>query len=130
MELHQMGIYKTDEFGMITDKDRSFFANNICVIVDVNMGTLLKVGDKDTSNITKYYETMTKKYRDAGFDKYADDLTLIEFDRHSGVLDIDGVCTIVNYLSNCIGGPKLQELLSMSDEQLIEKVNYLQGIGF
>lgn len=130
MGLHESGFYKTDEFGMITNKEKSFFANNICVIVDVDTGTLLKIGDRDTSNIANHYQAMTKKYCDAGLDKYADTLTFIEFDRYSDVLDIDGICTIINYLNNCIGGQKVQELLSMSNEQLTEKVKYLQEIGF
>ena len=129
MELHEKGHYIVED-GMVTNREHSFFANNVCVILDISSGTLLKIGDKDASNIENQYQTMTKKYRDAGLNQYADDLTFVEFDRYSEVLDIEGICTIVNYLNNCIGEDKTNELLNMTDEELVNKVKYLQGIGF
>lgn len=129
MELHKLGYYKTEN-GMLTNEGRTFFANDICVIVDIDVGTLLNVGDRNTSNISTKYDTMVKKYRDAGLDEYADALLFVEFNKYEQNISRDGICTLVNYLSNCIGSEKMKELFAMDNEALNRKIEQLQEIGF
>lgn len=129
MELHKLGFYKTEN-GMLTDEDRTFFANDVCVIVDIESGTLHSVGDRNTSNISEKYDTMVKKFRDAGFNEYADALMFVEFNKYEQNISRDGICTLVNYLGNCIGSKKMKALFAMDSETLNKEIERLQEIGF
>ena len=117
------------EYGSIYLKDSPVFIDNMCIIVDKDTGSIMKYGDAESSDIKQYYETMCKKYRDAGFSDIADALILIEFDRYNGILSIEEICTIVNYGMNC-HSERCLELFDLEADELHKRIAELQGFGY
>lgn len=95
--------------------------DNMGVIVDKNAG-LIKYGDV-RKGMKECYINMVEKYLKCGFEDVANDLVYIEFDRYDGILSIEEICTLCNYMVMCSGtGSRLYKLLSM-DEDDIKKRN-------
>lgn len=124
--MHESGNF-TVEDGMIVGKRITFYANDLCMIIDVATGTVLKIGDQTTGPLDSYYETLAKSYDAMGM---AEDLKFINFDRYNGILDIDDICTVLNYFTNSIGPEKMNSLLIMNTQQLKIEVSHLQELGF
>lgn len=116
-------------YGSITNDDNSFLIDNMGIIVDKSVGSILKYGDVNTSNILSYYQTMITKYKEAGFDDMADDLIFISFDRYNGRISIEEICTIVNYGMNC-HSERFLELFNLEENALHERVKQLQNYGY
>lgn len=129
--MHERGRLKTWE-GMIVSNNKNIeiYMNNPVVILDTDTGTLIKMGDSLTSGIRDYYDKMVSTYKDLGMTSMCDSLLYLEFNRYNGVLDIDGICTLINYMSNSIGAEKLNKLLSLDEGSLKLEVQRLQDIGF
>lgn len=128
MKLHEKCPYTTYA-GMMMLKDMTNCMNEVAVIIDTETGTLLKVGNPD--GINDYFNKAIKKYHDAGLSYCCEGWKCIVFDRyHYAFLDIDGICTLVNYMMNSLGPEKMNELLLMSETELKEKIEILQSIGF
>jgi hypothetical protein len=126
--MHELGNL-TVNYGSIYPKDGSFMINNICLVVDKSDGIVFKYGDKDTSDIISYFEHTVKVYREKGHNDMADNLMLLEFNRYDGVLDIDEICTLVNWFRNSIGH-LLMETLQLSEIDLKAKIKSLQEMGW
>lgn len=124
--MHESGNF-TVEDGMIVGKHVTFYANDLYMIIDVATGIVLKIGDQTTGPLDSYYETLAKSYNAMGM---AEDLKLINFDRYNDVLDIDDICTVLNYFVNSIGSEKMNFLLTRTIPQLKAAVLRLQEIGF
>lgn len=116
--------------GMLLNKEHGVYMNNPCLVIDKETGTLLKMGDELTSNIKKYYDTMMSQYFELGIDIDESDIVFIKLDRYNGVLDIDEICTLINYMHNSIGKERMNALLEMDDSSLKAKIKELQDIGF
>lgn len=129
--MHERGRLKTWE-GMVVsnNKNTEIYMNNPVVILDKDTGTLIKMGDSLTSGIKDYYDKMISKYRDLGMVSMCDSMVYLEFDRYNGVLNIDDICTLINYMNNSIGAEKLNKLLSLDEGSLKLEVQRLQDIGF
>lgn len=130
--MHENGSLTT-YFGMIVEHNvhnSSINMNNPVIVIDTDTGTVLKCGDSLTSNIKEWYETAIKGYLSMGFQDCADALKIIYFDRYNGILDIDGICTLINYIRNSIGADKMKKLLSMNEDGIKQEVERLQSIGF
>ena len=131
MLMHERGRLKTWE-GMVVsnNKNTEIYMNNPVVILDKDTGTLIKMGDSLTSGIKNYYDKMISKYRDSGMISMCDSMVYLEFDRYNGILNIDDICTLINYMNNSIGAEKMNKLLSLDEGSLKLEVQRLQDIGF
>lgn len=114
--------------GSITNEQHTFLIDDMCMIVDMDMGCILKYGDKNTSDICAYYQKMEKSLEESGNKEMVDDIKLVSFDRW-GVLTIEEICTIVNY-GLAAHGNSFIELLSMSEAALHDRVRKLQEYGY
>ena len=122
-------IYNRHDGGIMLDED-------ITIIVDIETGTLLKVGKKDW--VTDCFNRMYQKYVDKGFSNIAATLRLItfhvkypelDFEPEGYNFDIDEICTIINWFGNSIGERMKWFLELPLDEAKIE-IQKLQEIGF
>lgn len=129
--MHECGMLKTYEGMIMSNKSGlEIYMNNPVVILDTEVGTLIKMGDSLTSGIKDYYNTMITALKDSGSSDMADSMLYLEFERYNGVLDIDDICTLINYMNNSIGAEKLNKILSMDEGSLKLEVQRLQDIGF
>lgn len=110
--------------GSITNYDSTFLIDNMAIIVDFDIGAILKFGDIDNTNIKKDYEDKYAKMNDLGFQ-----IKLITFDRYEGVLTIDEICTIVNYGLNAHSYSFL-ELFKMNEADLKNRLKELNRYGY
>lgn len=72
---------------------------------------------------------MRKRYEECGFKEEADSLILINFDRYSSILDVDEICSLVNYLRNTIN-ERLKTILDMNEIELKEEIKRIQDMGY
>lgn len=102
--------------------------DKMSVILDKTVG-LMKYGDADWIN--EYYSEMVSKYSAAGFEGMTENLMLINFDKYDGLLDIDAICTFVNYMILCSGNSKkIMEILSMAEDKILVEIMKLKGLGY
>lgn len=125
---HELGNLTTDN-GMIVGKRMTYYANNPCIIIDKQSGSLLKMGDTHTNPLTDYFNTAVNAYKNAGFDDMANDMILINFDRYA-TLDIEEICTLMNYFMNSIGPVKMAALLNSDETELKTEIARLTDIGW
>lgn len=125
---HELGNLTT-ECGMIVGKKMTYYANNPCIIIDKDSGTLLKMGDTTTNPLDNYLKTATDAYRKAGLDDMADAMILINFDRYS-TLNIEEICTLMNFFMNSIGPRKMAELLNSDETALKVELSRLAEMGW
>lgn len=104
--------------------------NNPAIVVDTDTGVVLKMGDSFTSDIKEWYNIAVSAYSEVGSEITANSLKLISFDRYNDVIDIDGICTMINYMRNSIGCEKMNALLNAEAEALKLEIAKLQTIGF
>ena len=106
------------------------------IILDTEAGLLLKVGD--SSWIDHYYNTMLDAFKILGNDQEKD-LQIIKFKRvrdgfiikgGSVVFSVIEISTLINYLANCIGKQRVEELLLLKEPYLKEKLATLKELGF
>lgn len=109
---------------------------DITIIVDIEAGTLLKVGKKDW--VTDYFHNMCKRYIDSGFSDIAASLKLITFHVKYPELgfepkgynfDIDEICTIINWFGNSIG-ERMKWFLELPLNEAKIEIKKLQEMGF
>lgn len=115
-------------YGSITNEEGTFLIDNMALVVDKSVGTVLKYGDIERSNIKEYYQTAIERFRVID-PEIAGNLVLITFDRYNGALSIEDICTITNYALNCHGTGFL-ELFSMPVKQLKERLAKLKEYGY
>lgn len=130
--MHEIG-YLTTYYGMIVEHDvdkSNVHMNNPAIVLDLEVGSVLKMGDELTSDIKDWYDTAVNTYISNGMIDIVDSLQLITFDRYDGILDIDDICTLINYMRNTPGSEKMKALLSMNADDLKQEVERLQSIGF
>lgn len=129
-ELHSKCSFTTC-YGSIKSKhSECLIQYPVAVLVDLEFGTLLKVGEADWVN--NYRNTMIEAYKKAGHAEMGNALTVVEF-KHplvDGKLDADEICTMINYLGNSIGEKSMKELLTMDIDNLKNKLKTLQEFGF
>lgn len=102
---------------------------NMCILVDIEMGAVIKYGDRDKTDIISYYDKTQEKLRSAGCDEMADNIQLIIFDRYGGSLSIEEICTIVNYGMNAHSKDFLK-LFNMEENVLHDRIKRLQEYGY
>lgn len=99
--------------------------DNMAVILDKKAG-LMKYGDSECY-LEKYYEEMIEKYKRVGLEDVAADLLLVKFDRYNGILNIEEICTLVNYMILCsANGEYLMKLLNMDEPTLKTEIQKLK----
>ena len=115
--------------GLMLDEDTT-------ILVDVETGALLKYGHK--SMVEEYYNKAVEKSAKAKIDlcgtwqlitfhvKYNE----LDFVPDGYNLDIDEVCTTINWFNNHIGGQAMSEFLNSSIDEIHTKIASLQKIGF
>lgn len=126
--LHENGPWYVDN-GLFVNTYSNACTNDPAVYIDTEAGTLLKTGD---ANMVKMYAaTHIDRLTKAGFTDMTKELIVIEFNRYPDAkLDADEICTIMNYLNNCLNPEQVYEILHMNEPQLKEKIAALQKIGF
>lgn len=104
------------------------------LVLDKSVGTLLHIGNKESA--TDYFNTTVHAYSSRGLDDIAKDITLITFfirpenSSDEDKLTADEICTIVNWLNNCIGNDKVNKFLSYNHSQLTELAKTLVNFDF
>ena len=111
-------IYSRCNQSIMLDED-------VTVILDIDVGTLIKVGKKDW--VENYFNEMCRSYMDVGCQSIVDGLKLMTFDAK---FDIDEICTIINWFNNSIGGERMRWFLSLSFDDVKSEIKRLQNIGF
>jgi len=117
------------EYGSVYNENKSFLIDNMCIIVDKEMGSIMKYGDAETSDIKQYYTTMCSRYNELGFSDMAESLVFIEFDRYKEQLTIEEICTIVNYGMNC-HNKIFMDLFDMEISVLHKRISELKEFGY
>lgn len=119
------------EGGSLYDIRHSTMIDNLAVVYDKQLGLSMKYGDAERSDIREYYERAVNKLKDAGLDDDADNAILIEFDRYSGKLSIEEICTVANWILSvsCLG-TKLMDLLGSDEAVIRSKIKELAEAGF
>jgi hypothetical protein len=137
-------IFKPHEHGLITVYNGSIMSKNpmkiydeIAIIIDVEIGCLLKLGDP--SQVKEYYNTIISRYKTINPD-YGKSLIYIEFNAKIGNTEIDHyfkselskdeICTLINYFQNSIGTERMNQILAMNANSLHLELKKLADIGF
>lgn len=116
------------QYGSIYD-DRGIGIDNMSVIY--GEAVIPKYGDTDKDNMEAYYETLVSKYRSIGFNEMADSISLIKFDRYDGILDIEEICTLCNYIFMVSANYDIiNKLLTLNSDELKNELTRLKELGF
>lgn len=124
LQPHQNGSFITDT-GSIYNRYSKCIIEEPAVLMDTDTMTMLKVGNAEY--VKQYLNKACTAYKNMGND--ITHLQIIVFDKYKN-LSIDQICTMINYLSNHLEPKQVQELLSLSESKLIDKLNRLYEIGF
>lgn len=128
---HENGPWYVESGMMVNRYNEKGRTNRPAVFLDKEAGTLLKAGDVDM--VRAYAATSIDAYMKHGAKDISESMTVVSFDYYS-CLNIDDICSVINYMNNSIGKEAmqdiLQDLLSMDDSQLRAKIKQLQRFGF
>lgn len=124
---HENGPWYTENGLMINKYNENACTNNPAVFLDTAEGCLLKSGDAQM--VQAYAATVIDTYTKNGMTDFTKGMTVITFDRYA-YLDIDAICSIMNWFNNSIGSKAMTEFLTMNGEQLKAKITELQQFGF
>lgn len=126
------------QYGSIYSRSSGImFGEDVTVLVDLSMGSLSKVGDKQW--VEKHFHERCAKYQSMGMPEMANNLLCITFNiKYENLgfapegynLDVDEVCTILNWLSNHPKPERMQHFLSSPEPELKKEIQRLQSIGF
>lgn len=109
-------------------RENGSFIDNIAFVIDKN-GGMLKWGEKE--QVKKYFDESVKKYKISGLQFMIDDLLYIELDRYEGILSIDEICTLSNYIIDCSGNPSIvTRMFSMDTDSLKTEIERLKELGY
>ena len=97
------------------------------IILDTSSGTLLKVGD--IKWVKDYYEKACGRLRIVNKDM-AESLALLEFEYSNSNLNVDELCTMINYFNNSIGPDSLKKFFLLTEEETHQKLRSLMEAGF
>lgn len=114
------------EDGMLHNRDNTFHTNNPAVILDREVGTLVKVGDVDS--LGDYFNAFLLRLQSCP--DIARNLVYIAFDRYEGILDMNEICTFINMLNNHLGGDRVRKLLAMDTGTLKSEIKKFADMGF
>lgn len=114
------------ENGMLHSRGNELQTSNPAVIIDREVGTLLKVGDADY--LGDYYNAFLLRLQTCP--DMPRNLVYIAFDRYEGILDMNEICTLINMLNNHLGGEKVRKLLSMNSGTLKSEIKKFADMGF
>lgn len=120
MVKHENGIFTVD-CGSIINKQNGMGITNPSVVIDTDTGTVLKIGDAVW--VKDYYNKLCNVALDIN-------CTFLTFDRYRGALDVDGICTIMNYMMNSLGQERTCQLIQMPVVDLLKEITRLQLIGW
>lgn len=106
----------------------SISKEDISVLIDIDTNTLIKIGDSNF--ITNYRDTMVQAYIKAGFPIYAESFINITFNTKCSELNIDEICTIINWLYNSIRKTEMNRFLHLPISEMKKEIQRLQKFGF
>ena len=115
------------EHGAACNRYSNACTNNPAILVDTETGVVLKSGDKFM--VQNYMLQAVSQYLNNDLVSMAQALTVITFDRYH-TLNIDEICTLMNYMQNSIGPRKMNELLTMDETALKAEIKRLTLYGF
>lgn len=130
MKMHQNGSWFVAD-NQILNRYNNLIAltNTAGLVIDAGTGTVLRTASEEAAK--SYFATMIHALNDTA-DKgmpaakhMADSIQLVTFDLKNGPLDIEQVCTLINYMNNTIGNDNMKALLALDQEQLIAKAEEL-----
>lgn len=103
--------------------------DNMAVIIDKEAG-LMKYGDSEKW-VEKCYTEMIEKYKKAGLEEFSESLILVKLDRYNGVLTIEDICTLTNYMILCSSnGHRIMQILAMEESELKSEIENLRSYGY
>lgn len=123
------------KFGsMYTTSGKLQMIDNIGFVFSKETG-VLKWGSMDglggESTVRDYYNKRLQAYKDGGLEKEANDLVLLEFDRYDGVLSIEEICVLSNYIIlSCTSYKTIESLMYLDEASLHSEVKALQSFGY
>ncbi len=136
--MHENGHYYVENGSIYSRINGAFMIDeDATILLDTECGTLLKIGQKQS--VTDYFNTMVTKYLEAGFADIANGLKLITFqikyeelgfEPDGYNLNIDEVCTLINWFNNCVGAERMKWFLSLDLEQIKEHIKKLTAFDF
>lgn len=138
--MHEIGNYYVENGSILSRNNPSFMLDNeVAILVDVSAGALLKIGKRamvedDTYRLSSTFVdsglemiTFNIKCEDPGLvlvpDNYFPELS------YGTSFNIDEICTVVNWFSNCIG-EQMRDFLELYLEDAKNKIRKLQTLGF
>ena len=98
------------------------------IIYDIDDG-LMKYGEAE--KLQRHYDDTIKRYSDNGYYDMVDCLKYAEFDRYDGILDIEEICTLLNYMILCsANGERIHNILNMDEDSLKKEIEKLSSVGY
>lgn len=130
MKMHQNGTWFVAD-NQILNRYNNLIAltNTVGLVIDAGTGTVLRTASKDAAEA--YFATMIHALNDtankgvSAAKHMADNIQLVTFNLKDGPLDIEQICTLINYMNNTIGSDNMKALLALDQEQLIAKAEEL-----
>lgn len=143
IKLHQNGpcrVFQGNMYGF-----NGYIIEHPSVILDMSdkdkpdgILILLKYGSDE--HIKPLFEDMREKYKSAGLNKIADNLTFISFNTVTGFANydrinnakftIDEICTLINWMQNAISAKSFIELIESDETTIHERLAQLASFGF
>lgn len=121
------------EKGYIVSEDNQLKVKEIALVIDDGTGVVHKIGNAEEDIVYDYYLQMYNALADKGYRDEANELSYVEL-KDDGVLTIDSICSLVNYMRNSIGRENMREILTKLNENDVEYITQLidkiTGYGF
>lgn len=132
--MHENGPYTVNEGSMIHINGYNLI-DYPSILIDTDTGTVLKSGRYDVvypayQRVCTAYQKLPELLSSIKLITFNAKYPEFDYSPEGHNFDIDEICTIMNYMNNCIGEDKMNELFTMSLQDLQEKIKTLQSIGF
>lgn len=125
--MHENCAYSVDNSYICCNGKRiANTCDGVAMIVDIESGVLLKVGQVDV--LVNYLSVMRESYNKIGLPMIANNIIVVVYDETSN-LPPDDICTIINWFSNSIGD-KMKEFLELDYKETLKEIKRLQELGF
>lgn len=136
-KLHRIGPCYVENGSIFNDYISELMLDeDITILVDIKTGILLRYGHKNM--VERYFNKTVEKSVKAQIDMCSTWRLITFYVKHDELdfapdgynLDIDEICTIINWFNNNIGGQAMSDFLNASIEEIRAKIASLQKIGF
>lgn len=117
-------------YGDLVNKDFTLRTIHPAVVLDLETGGLLKVGDHKYGSTGNWFAQHMLDYQNSTGLNPVSRFVYIAFDRYEGILDIEEICTFINMLNNHMGAERVKGLLAMDADTLKAEIKKYADMGF